>query len=214
MALQFQAGLAFTAAAANNIAASQSPAAAAITIDGSLATAGVATLDAARRVLITSGGNDSGITFTVVGTNRNGAALTEAVTGSNGSTATTTQDFKTVSSVAHTGSVATTVTVGTSGVGSSQWFFVDNCVAPVNLGIGVVVSGTINFTVEYTYDDPNSPYTGTFPTLFPISALASKVANTDSSLSMPAFAVRLTQNSFTNPGTAKIVIIQAGQGWS
>jgi hypothetical protein len=212
MALSFQTTLAYTAAAANNISASQSPGAGAILINGSLATAGVATLDAARRVLITSGGNDSGITFTVTGTNFSGAPLTETVTGSNATTVGTTQDFKTVSGVTHTGSVASTITIGTSGIGSSPWYMPDRHLTPMNLGIGVVVSGTINFTVEYTYDDPNAPYTGTFPTVFSISALASKTANTDSSMTTPIFAIRLTQNSFTNPGTAKMIVIQSGLG--
>lgn len=210
MSNPFQVTLAYTAAAANNIAASQSPGSGAITINGSLATGGVATLDAARRVIITSGGNDTGITFTVNGTNRNGNTLTEAVTGASGAAATTTQDFATVTSVTHTGSVATTVTVGTSGVGSSQWFAVDWRANPISIGIGVVVSGTINYTVEYTYDNVNTPYTGTFPTVFSLTALASKAANTDSSITEPVRALRLTQNSFTNPGTAKMIVLQAG----
>lgn len=212
MAIPFQTTLALAAASATNIAASQSPGAGAITINGSAATSGVATLDAARRVLITSGGNDSAITFTVVGTNRTGNPLSETVTGANASTAQTTQDFLTITSVTHTGTVAGTVTVGTSGVASSSWFPVNYHTTPVNLGIGVVVTGTINYTVEYTYDDPNAPYTGTFPTVFPLSALATKTANTDGSLAQPVFAVRLTQNSFTNPGTAKMIIIQGGLG--
>lgn len=209
MATTFQTGLAFTAAAANNIAALQSPGAGAILINGSLATAGVATLDAARRVLLTSGGDDHLITFTVTGTNSAGNPLTETVTGTNASTVATTQDFKTVTGITHTGSVAGTLTAGTNGVGSSPWFIVDRDVNPVNIGIGVVVSGTINFTVEYTYDDPNAPYTGTFPTVFPITALATKTANTDSSIAFPIFALRLTQNSFTNPGTAKMIAVQS-----
>ena len=208
MATQIQTTLAYAAASANNIAQSQSPGAGAITLNGSTVTSGVATLDAARRILLTSGGSDTGITFTIKGTNTFGNPLTETITGG-AVTASTTQDFKTVSSVTHTGSVASTLTVGTSGVGSSPWFILDRDQNPVNLGIAVVVSGTINFTVEYTYDDPNNPYTGTFPTVFSISALASKAANTDSTFLQPAYAIRLTQNSFTNPGTAKMIAIQS-----
>jgi len=71
-------------------------------------------LDIPRRIAIASGGNDSGITFTVVGTSRSGALLSETIAGANIGTAITTQDFATVSYVTHTGSVAGTVTVGTS----------------------------------------------------------------------------------------------------
>ena len=205
----FQAKLALAAAADNNIAASQSPGAGAILLNGSI---GTGNLDAARRILFTSGADDSGITFTVTGKNRNGATLKETITGGN-LTASTTQDFLSVSSVTHTGSVAGTLKIGTSGVASTQWFNLNTAGnPPMNLGIAIVVSGTINYTFEYTYDDPNAPFTGTFPTVFNVSALAAKATTLDSSLVTPAFAVRLTQNSFTNPGTAAIIVIQSGIG--
>src|SRR5262245_48713554 len=108
-------------ASANAIALSQSPAAGAITLNGALVSGGVATLDVPRRVTVTSGGADTGITFTVTGTGRNGAAQSETITGASGGTATTTQDFKTVTGVTHTGSVATTLTIGTSALASSEW---------------------------------------------------------------------------------------------
>lgn len=97
----------------NNIAASQSPAAAALTINGTLASGGVATLLEARNVIITSGGNDSGITFAVVGTDIYGQALTETITGANVGVATGNKAFKTVTSVTPSGSAAGTVKVGT-----------------------------------------------------------------------------------------------------
>jgi hypothetical protein len=214
MALLFKVQLALAAAAANNVAASQSPGAGAITLNGSRVSGGVATLDVARRVIVTSGGNDTGITFTVTGTNRSGTPLTETITGASGAAASTTQDFKTVTSVTHTGSVATTVTVGTSGVASSQWYYVDREVSPVNLGIAVVVAGTINYTVEYTLDDPNNPLTATFPTVFSLLALAAQTTTKDSSITTPITAIRLTQNSFTAPGTATMIVAQAGQGYN
>ena len=207
MATTIQTKLAYAAASANNISTVASPGAGAILINGSAVVGGVAILDAARRVLITSGTSDTGITLTVTGTNFAGNPLTETITGG-ATTASTTQDFKTVSSVTHSGSVAGTLTVGTSGVGSSPWFYIDRDVNPINLGIGVTVTGTINYTVEYTYDDPNAPFSGTFPTVWSLSALAAKAANTDSSITFPIQAIRLTQNSFTNPGTASMIVLQ------
>lgn len=214
MANIFQATLALTAAAANNIAASQTPGAAGNLTLSAGATAGT-TPEAARRILFTPAGAEgaNGTIWTVYGTNRNGAALQETVTGvDNPSTVYTTQDFRTVTRIAVNKAQVGAVTVGTNGIASSQWFMLNRALTPVNVGIGVVVSGTINFTVEYTFDDPNEPYTGTFPTVFSITALASKTANTDSALTTPAFAIRLTQNSFTAPGTALIIALQAGLG--
>lgn len=208
MATTIQTTLAYAAASATNIATSQSPGAGAITLNGSTVTGGIAVLDAARRILLTSGTSDTGITFTVRGTNSAGNPLVETITGG-ATTASTTQDFKTVSSVTHSGSVAGTLTIGTSGVGSSPWFMIDRDSNSINLGIGVAVTGTISFTVEYTYDDPNAPYTGTFPTVFSLSALSAKTSNTDSSIAFPIFAIRLTQNSFTTTATAKMIVVQS-----
>lgn len=102
-----------TAAAANNIATSQSPGADAITLDGSLVSGGVATLDVPRCVIITSGSDDTGITFTVTGKDGYGLTQVETLAGTNGAV-TGVKAFKTVSSVAHTGTLAGTVTVGTT----------------------------------------------------------------------------------------------------
>jgi len=206
--------LAYTAAAANNIALSQSPGAGAITLNGALVTGGVAVLDTARRILFTSGTSDVGITFTVVGTNRSGSPMTETIQGG-ATTASTTQDFKTVSSVTHSGSVAGTLTIGTSGVGSGAWLNIDPNANPISATMAVIVAGTINYSVEFTLDDPNTLPAGTFPTPLTTStimpaALVGASSNQSGALSVPVWGIRLTQNSFTNPGTATLTMIQAG----
>jgi hypothetical protein len=206
--------VAYTAASANNIALSQSPGAGAITLNGALVTGGVAILDAARRILFTSGTSDVGITFTVVGTNSSGSPMTETIQGG-ATTASTTQDFKTVSSVTHSGSVAGTLTIGTSGVGSGNWLNIDTNADPVNATLAVVVAGTINYSVEFTLDDPNALAAGVFPTPLTTStimpaALVGATNNQSGLLVTPVWGVRLTQNSFTFPGTAILTMIQAG----
>lgn len=214
MGLSRRVSLAYTAASANNIALSQSPGAGAITLNGALVVAGVAILDAPRRILFTSGTSDTGITFTVVGTNSSGNPLTETITGG-ATVASTTQDFKTVTSITHSGSVAGTLTVGTSGVGSSSWLNIDGAANPINVGMAVVVTGTINYSVEFTYDDPNALAAGVFPTPLTTAAvmpaaLVAASANQSGLLITPVWGIRLTQNSFTNPGTAILTMIQAG----
>lgn len=206
--------LAYAAAAANNIALSQSPGAGAITLNGALVVAGVATLDAPRRILFTSGTSDVGITFTVVGTNSSGNPLTETITGG-ATVASTTQDFKTVTSVTHSGSVAGTLTIGTSGVGSSPWLNIDNAANPISISLAAVVTGTINYSCEFTMDDPNALPAGIFPTPLTTStimpaALVGATNNQSGLIVTPIWGVRATQNSFTNPGTVIMTMIQAG----
>lgn len=70
----------------------------------------------ARNVRITSGGNDTGITFTVTGYDLYGYPMSEAITGASGGVASGAKAFKYIASVTHTGSVASTVKVGTGDV--------------------------------------------------------------------------------------------------
>lgn len=122
--------------------------------------AGVATLDAARQVRITSAGNDSGITFAIVGTDINGTAISETLTGANASTADSALSYKTVTSIKSSGAVATTLTIGTNGVASSQWVRFDDVGSASQVAIQCTVSGTVNYTVQQTMDDPEWLYSG------------------------------------------------------
>lgn len=144
-------------AAANNIrTASAVGAAGALVLNGSLVSDGVAVLDHPRRVLITSSGNDSGITFTLTGANSAGDTLTEVLAGSNGSSVYSVLDYKTLSSVVASGAAAGTVAIGTNGIGGSPWVMLDPW-APSAVAIQLTVSGTVDYTLQQTLDDPNDP---------------------------------------------------------
>lgn len=70
----------------------------------------------ARNVRITSGSDDSGITFTVTGYDLYGYPMSEAITGANTGIASGKKAFKYISAITHTGSVAGTVKAGTGDV--------------------------------------------------------------------------------------------------
>lgn len=116
---------------------------------------GTATMDMARRIIITSGGNDSGITFALAGTDWAGNTISETITGASGAAASSVLDYLTVTSILTSGAVATTVTVGTNGVAGSPWVRFDDFAAASQVAIQATVSGTVNFTVQQTLDDPN-----------------------------------------------------------
>ena len=67
----------------------------------------------ARCVSLTSGGNDSGINFTVNGYDIYGYPMTQTLAGGNAGAVSTTKAFKFITSVTHTGSVAGTLSIGT-----------------------------------------------------------------------------------------------------
>jgi hypothetical protein len=69
-----------------------------------------------RALRFVSGGSDSGITFTVNGYDVYGAPMTETITGAATGTATGKKAFKYIASITHTGSVAGTLTIGTTDI--------------------------------------------------------------------------------------------------
>jgi hypothetical protein len=85
---------------------------AALTIGGALASGGSVTNASGRQVTILSAGDDSGISFTVVGTDVNGSALSETVTGADTGTATSSGYFLTIASITAVGNPAGNVSAG------------------------------------------------------------------------------------------------------
>lgn len=90
-----------------------------------------------------------------------------------------------------------------TGVGSTEWIPCNLNLTPFNIGFGVVVSGTVNYTVEHTFDIPSGS-----PAVFPHPSVAAQTTNKDGNYAYPVRAIRLTVNSGT--GTATLTAIQAG----
>ena len=203
-----------TAADADGISLSQTPLAAGnLTITGALASGGVATMDTQRRVLITAAGNEVSKTFTIYGTNKDGFAISESLTGPNATTTQSLLDYLTVTRVAVSAATAGAITVGTSGVGSSPWVPLNPWGIDYMTSLGATVSGTVNYTVQYTInDDPcgiADPAVSAVKT-WDITALASQSTDIISSLAVPATAWRVTVNSGT--GTVTVRGLQASGG--
>ena len=209
------------AASANNIALSQSPGTAALTLNGSTVAGGVATIDAAtannsalgRRVILTSGGNDTGINWIVTGTNGSGNIIIDTFAGASGGAAQSNLDFVTVTSIVPSAAVASTVTAGTNGAGSSPWLTWNFAVnPPMNLGVAVeIVSGAVNYTVQYSYDDPNNLGANVvFPLPFNVATMTAQSTTLDSTISTPFVATRTLINSGT--GIIRARFIQVGIG--
>ena len=123
-----------------------------LVIGGALASGGAVTFDSPRNVTITSGGNDSGITFTVTGTDASGAAQTESITGGNAGIATGSKIFATVTQIAAVGDPAGTVIAG-SGSTIQATIFAGRCRIKGIYLVSTATGGTISFR--------NSSVTGT-----------------------------------------------------
>ncbi len=200
------------AASANNIALSQTPAGAgAMTLNGSLVTAGVAVLDNPRRVLITTA--DTTTKFTINGLTTTGTLLTETFLVASGATYSQ-LDYAKVTSITVNQGTTAAVTVGTNGVASTPWVRFDDY-APAPASIQCVVTGTVNYTVQQTLDDPNSATNPVLPSAVTWVATSdtAAVGATGSVQTNYAFAptfARVLLNSSTSPGMVTATFLQSG----
>ena len=152
-------GISVSAQVANN---------AALVIGGALASGGAVALSNARKVTITSGGDDDEISFTIVGTDINGTAQTEALTGANAGVATSAAFFLTIASITAVGDPAGTVKAGISGDSSDIVFLGRARLKGVFL-TSTATAGSVDFLTTST--------AGT--SLFKISSVASATATRD-----------------------------------
>jgi hypothetical protein len=99
-----------------------------------------------------------------------------------------------------------------TGTGSTHPFVVNTNTTPVNIGIAVVVSGTVNYTVQHTFDSPGGaqPYVSQpgFTTWFDDATLAAQTTTKQTSILYPVTGLRLVVNSGT--GTATMTVVQSG----
>ena len=185
-------------------------AAGAVTLNGSTVSGGVATLDSQRRVAITSVADDSSLYLIVTGTTDSNDVITETVRCGNATTVYTTLDFKTVTSIVASGPSVGTISIGTNSVAGSSWMRMDEWALP-NVGVQTTVSGTINYTVQQTYDDPNSIDNP----VAPVDVVWTNVGTAGSTSAINAITpaplyVRVLVNSFSSGGKVTATASQAG----
>lgn len=179
----------------------------ALLLNGVLVTAGVAQLDTQRRVELESAADLSAIDYTIVGTDEQNRPITEIVTGPAATTVETLLDFFTVTSITPDGADAGLLEIGTNGVGGSIVIPVDKNVTPTSIGMALIITGTVNVTVQHTFDDVWGDASNIL-TWFDHPTLAGETANADGNLAFPPQGVRLLTNS--GVGTAEFDLIQAG----
>ena len=152
-------GISVAAAVGNN---------AALVIGGALASGGSVTLSHGRIVTILSAGDDSGISFTVTGTDVNSDAQTESITGANAGTATGSKYFLTISGISAVGNPAGNVSAGVNASAADVIFAGRSRMKGAFL-TSTATAGTVDFLTT-------SP-TGT--SLMKISSVASATATRD-----------------------------------
>lgn len=101
------------------------------------------------------------------------------------------------------------ITVSVTGVGNSAPQPMDTVRNPFQVGFGVIVDGTITYTVQHTFDDIwAEDFDASSADWFDHPSVADLSANEDGNYAFPVRAIRLHTSAGT--GTATLKLIQAG----
>lgn len=92
-----------------------------------------------------------------------------------------------------------------TGTGSSNILPMDTYISPFNVGFGVVVSGTVTYTVQHTFDNVQTVES---PTWFSHPTIADMTSNQDGNYAFPVAAIKILVTA--GSGTATATVIQAG----
>ena len=169
-------------------------------INGALAANGIATLATPQRVLITT--TDSTTKFTLYGTSASGTPQSETLT-SNATNVQSALDYASITKITVNQLPTAATTVGTNGIGSTPYVRLDEW-ASSYVSIQCDVTGTVNYTVQVSNDDPNQPW-GT-----PVAPSAMTWISTNDTLAVGATAAIQTNFQFA-PLYAR-VLLNSGSG--
>lgn len=107
--------------------------------------------------------------------------------------------------------IVQTLSDASGGAKQSSPVALDNYISPYNVALGITVTGTVSYTVQYTFDDVQaSTYTPASGNWVDHPSLTTQTTTKDSNIAYPVTAVRIVLNSGT--GSVRFTIIQAGGG--
>jgi hypothetical protein len=93
------------------------------------------------------------------------------------------------------------VTQTQTGAGSTTPIQLDGRSNPFSVGIGCVVSGTVNYSVEHAFENPPVNW-------FQNANISDLTANADTNYMFPVAYIRLTVNS--GSGSVTMTVLQSG----
>lgn len=99
--------------------------------------------------------------------------------------------------------------IALASIASSAPIVVDRDRNPVNIAFGVDITGTVNYTVEHTFDDIFAVgFSAGAAKWFPHPTVAGATADADGTYAFPVMAIRITINS--GAGSLRFMVLQAG----
>tara|TARA_R110000782_G_C14799199_1_gene411711 strand:- start:135 stop:782 length:648 start_codon:yes stop_codon:yes gene_type:complete len=195
----------------NNVFLSQTVAGAgSIVINGAGSTDGVwESVDGLSHLIsFTAGADASATTLTITGfvDVERRIPRTESIAAPNTTTISTTSYFTVITSI----TTDVGLTVATKG-GIAQEARLPRTVlnylaSPVTVGIGVVITGTIDYTVQHSFNNPQDIEDE--PTWFPTLNMSAVTVNTDGNLAAGVSISTVSINTYTSGATIDVTYVQ------
>lgn len=157
-------------------------------------------------ISINCAGSDAGRSFVVTGTKPGGASQTETISGTNVGQTLSTLYWESVTQIAVDAATAGAVTAGIRQTGATAWMPLDIYVPNTQTAIQVDVTGTIDYSVVYTIQDPFDTSITPIAIAHPTAGLTGGSTDVSGQTTVIMRAVRLLINS--GSGTAKMTIVQ------
>jgi hypothetical protein len=177
----------------------------AITLDGALVSNGVATLTVPA-VLIAYSQASSTINFVVTGTGPAGQSQVETLAVTASGNLTGSLSFATVTSIVSDSAAASTISIGNGVPGYTAWIPLDIYTPNQVTNISAKKSGTVNYSVEYTNEDPFNTSIQQLAVPHPNASLTNSTSDETQFTTTLMRAVRLKINS--GDGSVRFTIVQ------
>jgi hypothetical protein len=193
------------AADADSVAAVQLNNSAVVAINGSLAVGGVATLTVPAYLTVFSE-KSATVNFIVTGTAPSGASQVETLAVSASGTVTGALSFATVTRVLSDAPTSATITIGNAIPGYTGWIPMDIYTPNQVTTISAKTSGTVNYSVEYTNEDPFDTSIVQMAVPHPNASLTAATGDETQFTTTLMRAVRLKINS--GSGSVRFTVVQ------
>ena len=179
----------------------------AITLNGSSVISGVATFTSSPAYITITNEKSTAVTFIVTGTKPGGVtAQTDTISFTASGTVTGSIAFATVTQITASAPTSATISVGNADIGYTDWIPLDIYTPNQATNISANASGTVNYSVEYTNEDPFDRSIVHLAVPHPAASLTNATGDETQFTTTIMRAVRLKVNSGT--GSIRFTIVQ------
>lgn len=187
--------------------------AAALVLNGALVSGGVATFAQAQKISIEGAGDNSGVVATISGTDADGIPVSEDLTLANAGTVASALYYKTITSITVDGAVTGNIEGGPLAANGavSKTLRVNGSQPDFNIGVFVDVTGTLTYSAQYAYEQPEDQYAISYSAsaqwIAP-TAVSAQTADAQTSIAFKVNAMRLLISAYTS-GSVKLTVTQS-----